>query len=198
MYTNKSKISNYLMIDINASFDSQINNWISGIEAYINNYCGCEFETESASNKLYDGNGTREILIDELLTLTKIEILDEDGNVDYTLDNDDYYWLYPANDTPKKRIVINSANAPIGWFSKGNQNVKITGNFGYSSSVPTDIELIATKLVAGIIGEKNLDIAGEIKSEKLGEYAVSMQDISKMANHLEIIEVMNKYRKIEV
>ena len=38
MYTTKAKVEAYLMINISDSFDTQINNWISAAENYINNY----------------------------------------------------------------------------------------------------------------------------------------------------------------
>ena len=197
-YTTKSRIQNYLMITIDASFDDQIDEWIGAVKAYIDNYCNRTFEQESVTYKLYDGSGTSELLIDDLLTLTKIETLDEENNVDETLDSTDDYWLYPANETPKNRIRINTANAPIAVFPKGHQNIKVTGTFGQSASVPEDIRLVATKLVAGIISEKNLDIAGEIKSEKLGEYSVTLQDVERQANHLGIKEVLDRYRLIPI
>ena len=197
-YTNKSRLQNYLTINISDTFNSQITEWIEAIEAWINTYCGREFDQESATSKLYDGSGSRELLIDDLLTLTKIETLDESGNVDETLSNENQYYLYPANKTPKYRIVINSANAPIAIFPSGRQNIKITGTFGYSATVPEDVRLAATKLVAGIIEEKNLDIAGEIKSERLGEYSITVQDVEKMANHLGIKDILNQYRIIPI
>ncbi|MCK5492977.1 MAG: hypothetical protein KAJ14_07695 [Candidatus Omnitrophica bacterium] len=165
---------------------------------YIDNYCGREFEDESVSHKLYDGDGTKELLMDDLITFTKIEILDEDGNIDYTIDASDEYYIYPANKTPKTRIILNAFNAPVTIFPRGCQNVKVYGTFGYAETVPNAIELVATKLVAGIIGEKNPDIAGEIKEEKLGEYRVEMQEISKMANHLSIEKILDQYRDINV
>ena len=198
MYTTKSRIQNYLMITIADSFDDQINEWIDAADTYIDNYCNRTFEQESATSKLYDGSGTSELLIDDLLTLTKIETLDEDNDVDETLDSTDDYWLYPANETPKNRIKINTANASIAVFPKGHQNIKITGTFGQSTSVPEDIRLVATKLVAGIISERNLDIAGEIKSEKLGEYSITLQDIEKQANHLGINQILDRYRLIPI
>ena len=73
MYTSKSNIQNFLLINIDASFNSQINEWISAVEEYINDYCGREFEQEAVTEKLYDGDGTKEILLDDLLTLTRIE-----------------------------------------------------------------------------------------------------------------------------
>ena len=194
-YTNKARVQNYLLVTINDSFATQISEWISAVERFINNYCGREFVQEDDTEKLYDGDGSNTLIVDDLLTFTKIEILDEDGNVDYTIDSSDEYYLYPVNKTPKRKITLNSSNASVPRFLKGHQNVKVTGTFGYSVNVPEDVRLVATKLVAGIIEEKNIDIAGEIKSEKLGEYQVAVQDVSKMANHLDSFAVLDFYKK---
>jgi len=197
-YTTSSKISNFLLINIDSSFDSQITEWISVVKEYIDDYCGREFEQESATYKLYDGDGSRELLIDDLLTLTKIEILNEDGEVEYTIDGSHDYYLYPANKTPKTRIILEPLNADIGHFPKGRQNVKITGTFGFASTVPEDISFAATKLVAAIIQEGNYDIGSEIKSEKLGEYTVTYQEVSEMAERLGINDILDRHKKIVV
>jgi len=197
-YTTEQKVKDYLGITSLPSPLTSISAWISSIESFINNYCNTEFETEPATTKLYDGTGKRFVLVDNLLTLTKVEILNNDGNVDFTIDATDEYYLYPANKTPKTRIVIESANAPISIFQKGYQNVKVTGTFGHSSSVPKDVELAATKLVAGIMEEKYVKDVGQIKSERLGEYDITVQDIDKMANHLDIYAILDRYRVIQI
>jgi len=77
-------------------------------------------------------------------------------------------------------------------FIKGVKNQKITARWGYSDNVPSDIELVATKLVAGIIEEQNADVTGNIEQEKIGNYSVSFKEI---ANRTEVEQILNKYRK---
>lgn len=194
-YTSKSRIQNYLLANIHNSFDSQIAEWINVVQKWIDGYTGTTFEQVDTSKK-YDGNGTSELLIDDLVDFTKVEILDEDGNVDYTVDGSDEYYLYPANKTPKNKIVLNVFNAPIGWFIKGRQNVKVYGQFGASDTVPYDIQHIATVLVAGIIQQSNFDIGSEIQSESLGEYSVTFRDVDKLANQFDIMKILDRYRNI--
>lgn len=197
-YTNKANIQNLLLITISDSFDSQISEWISAAEAWINTYCGREFEQESSTYKLYDGSGTKELLIDDLLTFTKVETLDLDGDVDETVDSSSMYWLYPANKSPKYKIRLNPANSPVSVFPKGHQNIKVTGTFGYSSSVPSDVKLATTKLVGAMIRESQTDVTAQIESEKLGEYSVTFSDISKLADRLGVKDILNQYRIINV
>lgn len=198
MYTSKSRIQNYLLINIDDSFASQIEEWISVVEKFIDDYCGTSFEGTTEA-RYFDGDGTSEILIDDLVSLTKIEILDDDGSVEYTLDAVTDYYLYPANKTPKNRIIINRFNADVPRFPKTYpQNVKITGEWGYSSSVPKDIQFVATRLVAGIIGEGGYDIGKEIKSERLGEYAITYQEVKELAEKFKIFEILDRHRRLEV
>ena len=201
-YIVKSDIQNYMMITISATFDTVISNWISAAENYIENYTGRTFAKTTGVSKLYDGDGTTELLINDLIALTKVEILDADGDVSYTIDDTTEYYLYPSSTTPFTRpytsIVINRENAPIPIFLRGRQNIKVTGNFGYADDVPNDIKMVAVKIVSGFIEEKNLSTAGEVKKERLGEYDVTFQDVSKMANHLSLNQTLDQYRKIEV
>lgn len=194
-YTSKAKIENYLMIEIDASFDTQIAEWITSVEFYIDNYCGRTFDTETTGTKYYNGNGLRELTIDDCLSITSLQILDIDGDVDSSLTegaSNDYY-LYPLNDTPKTSIVL-TPTARIGVFTKGSRRVKIVGNWGYKSSIPADIELVATKLVASII-QKGLK-GGEIKAEKLGNYSVSYMD--ERIKELGMDVILDKYIIYEV
>jgi len=198
MYTSKQNLQNFLVLNISSDLDDQINEWIDAAEAWINKYCGREFEQESATSKLYDGDGTKELLVDDVLTVTRIETLDEERNVNDTLDNTDYYWLYPANETPKWKIVIDSRNAPIAVFPRGRQNIRVVGTFGYSVSVPADVELAATKIVAAIIRESVTDVTGLIKSESLGDYSVTFADIDKIADRTGVKDILRHYRRMNI
>jgi hypothetical protein len=200
MYTTEEKIKDYLGISTLPSplSSARITEYISAVKSWIDSYCGREFEQESASSKLYDGDGSNEILVDDILSLTKIEILDENKAVETTITSSDDYYLYPANKTPKTKIIINKHKAGVSRFPIGFQNVKITGTFGYAISVPEDIRLAATKLVSSIIEDKYIQEVGDIKSESLGEYSVTVQDIDKRARTLGVYDILDRYRIIKV
>lgn len=200
-YTTEAKILQYLGLFVLPSPLTSLTDFINAVGKFIDNYCNRTFAQESSTTKLYDGDDTGELLIDDALTVSQIEILDEDGNTDYTLtySGNDFY-LYPANETPKKKIVINKNNAPIGIFPKGSQNIKLTGTFGNSVTASDDISLVATILVAGIIEENYIESTGDVKSESLGEYSVVFQDanIKKMADKMRIFDILDKYRILSV
>ena len=73
MYTNKARIQNFLLININDSFASQIDEWIEVVQKLIDDYCGTSFEG-AVEARYFDGDGTMELLIDNMVSLTKIEI----------------------------------------------------------------------------------------------------------------------------
>ena len=197
-YTQKSYIQNYLLTNIDDSFDSQITKWVTAVSNWINNYTGTVFESSSDTSRIYDGDGTNEIMVDEFTAITKIEILDREGDVDETLNSTSYWHAYPANKDYKNRIRINAANAPIAVFPSGHQNVKLYATFGHSASVPEDIRLAATMLVGQIIRDSQTEETGRVTAESLGEYSVTFADIDRIADRIGVMDILNQYRVIPI
>jgi len=200
MYTTKEKIENYLMTNIDSSFDTQITNWISAAQLYINNYVGKSdgFEETVESIKYYDGNGERELDIDECIEITSIEILESNGtDVEYTLsegqEND--YITWPYNELPIYRLRLTNV-AEVGSFNKGKKRIKITAKWGHSSTVPKDVELVATILTSSAI-EPGLK-GGKIKSEKLGDYSVAFEMMEDSPNILSTLRILDHYKTFKL
>ena len=77
-YTSRQQIENYLLITVDPSFYTQINSWIEQIETYIDKTTGRNFIADTvASAKLYDGDGTSELLIDDCVDVTEVKIDDD-------------------------------------------------------------------------------------------------------------------------
>ena len=196
-YTNKSKVEKYLNVDISASFDTQIAGWIASVKTWIDKYCGKTFESAS-SVKYYDGNGKRELDFDDCSSVpTEVLILDIDGTTAFTLtegaSND--YLVYPLNESTKNQLRLVSG-ATIGYFPNRDSSVKITAPFGFSASVPEDVELIATKLVGEIVKEGLK--GGKLASISLGDYTANFQKIDEMADPLGIDQILDMYRDIKL
>lgn len=193
-YTSKGIIQRYLTTDIHSSFDSQISDWITAVTNWINNYTGKTFETASA-DKYYDGNGLKFLPVDTFVGSPTVTILNIDGTTDVVLTeghaND--YVTYPLNETAKDEIHL-TANARYTTFPKGIRRIKITADFGYASSVPKDIELVATKLVAEIIREGLK--GGKLDRVQLGDYEAQFKDIDEKADALGIYNILDMYRDI--
>ena len=170
MLTSKSKVENFLDTTISEDLVDKIA-WVT---AYITNYTEKDFESGAAESRYYDGDGTDTLLIDDVTSVSQIDIIDSQGvdEVEDTLDSDDY-WLYPLNKTIFERIKLNPAGGR-GIFPLGHHRVKVTGVFAFSATVPADIEWVATSMVADIIRSMD-DTSKGIKSETLGEYSVTFE-----------------------
>lgn len=185
-YTEKEDVEKYLLLEIDASFDVQIAEWIEAMEAYIDQETGRNFIADSAaSERLYDGDGEDDMFIDDCVSITKVEVDDDE------IDTDDYY-LYPANSLPITKIVLDSA-----VFAKGRQNVAITAKWGYSAAVPADIKLACTVLVSGIVNE-GAKSDGEVKTVSMGRYSVTYKDAKGWQDLETVKATLAKYRRMTI
>ena len=187
MYTTEAKIENMLSITIDDTLASSVVTWIGWVTEYIDNYTGTSFEGTTEA-RYFDTNGETRVFIDDLISVTQIDFLDEDGDIQDTLSTNDY-WLYPLNRSPKTQIRLDPYGGYV-VFPVGSKRLKITGVWGVASTVPADIEWVATNMVADIIRE-NSDVAKSVNSETLGEYSVSFSNISNKPVYKEIL---NNYR----
>jgi len=190
MYTEKAFVEKFLLITINDSFNDWIDEMIDAVDAYIDNYCNTNFES-STETRYFDGDGSNELILDDLLTVTSLQFLDPNGvDLDDTLTESDDFFLYPYNETCKHKIVLNPEGDQA-EFPKGSHRIKITGTWGKSTTVPADIKLVATKLVAGII---EVGKSGEVtlKSEKIGDYAVAYGELKESSQ--DITDILDRYR----
>jgi hypothetical protein len=186
-YTSRQEIENYLLITIDPTFYNQVNTWIGQIEKYIDKITGRNFVAEDESGgdteRIYDGDGSGKLLIDDCVSVSKVTVDDEE-----LVEGEDYY-VYPANGTPKRTIESDYA-----IFTKGRQNVKIEAKWGYSVDVPEDIALVATVLVSGIINFSNQS-EGEVQSKTIGNYSVSYKTEKQWVDFDRVPEILKYYKK---
>ena len=212
-YIDKAKIEKYMGLTIDSGLDAFIASLISGAEKYIDKYCGGRhfakrwFEDADDDRTFrYDGNDNTKIAIDDLRELTSLTVDD----IELTEDKD--FHLYPLNADeydmpfewieliqPETRLLnVNSrlSSAPPYIFDKGQRTIVIVGKFGFSTSVPEDIELAALKIVGGIIKENVGDAdLREVTQESLGDYSASYAKIKDTANRLGVDEFLRGYVK---
>jgi len=192
-YTSIANIQNYLLTNIDLAFQPKVEKWIESIEAYIDNQTCRNFIADTvATEKSYDGNGLHELLIDDCISITSLEIKTTDGDVilDDLVEGTDYF-LEPSNELPKQSIRL------YGYiFNRGIQNVKVTAKWGYSADVPADIEHSATVLVSNIIDFSNQS-DGEIQTLNVGSYSVSFADPDKRDDFEKVPEILDMYKKYD-
>ena len=190
-YTSKNDIERYMLVDIDDSYNTQINEWIESVEAMINDYTGRLFIADTiASIRYFDGDGSHLLLIDDCVSLTKIEMGDPTTTKD-ELDTDDYY-VYRYNTTPKRKVYYDSI------FTRDNKNIDVTAKWGYSIAVPNDIKLATTILVSLII-EEAWQSEGETDSESIGSYSITYKKTETNKSKIDrAILTLNRYRKINI
>jgi len=192
-YTAKIAIENYLLTNIDSSFDTQIDTWIEAVEKYIENYTGRIFIADTeATEKKYDGDGEDTIFVDDFISLISVylgtTLLDSETD---DPDDPDYY-QYPANTEYKNKLEVIG-----GVFSEGHKNVKITAKWGYSATVPEDIKHAATIIVAGIINASNKSVKS-VRSETTGRYTIQYSNEKGWNDYAEAIKILNLYRKLVI
>lgn len=191
-YTNQTNVERYLGFALSAGQAAALSAWIAAVEAWINNYTGTVFEEVASSDRYFDGNGQKEMIVDEFHGTPTIVFLDQNGDVSDTLDSDDFY-AYPLNDTVKNRIVLADGGAH-GHIPSGTRRVKITATWGHST-VPKPIELAATKMVAGIIRDEG---KGTISEEHLGEWGATYKLTDEKVDLMGIESLIWQYKQMEL
>ena len=189
-YTNQVLIENYLLITIDASFATQISDWIAKVEDFIDAYTGRNFIADAtASARLFDGLGTNAMNIDDCVAITKLEYGIESPLTEILTAD---YLKYPANELPITRLMMRYS-----VFPKDLQNIKITAKWGYSVAVPADIEFAATILAAGVINY-SLNADGEVSSMTIGRYSVSYKDEKQWQDFDRANKILDMYRRIRL
>ena len=202
-YTTKTKIENYILQDIDSSFDAQIQSWIEGIERIIDQITGRNFIADSAASaRVFDGDGSNELLIDECIAISKVEAGNDgygDTFTELAATGSDRYFTEPANaalkGVPIHKLTLRSRN----WL-EGIQNQRITAKWGYSAAVPADIEFAATVFVAGVLNQHRQG-GDQIKSESIGNYQVTYntdKEGDSYADFTRAKEILSAYTKLNI
>lgn len=188
-YTTIEYIENYLLVDIEETFKAQVKEWIAMMEKFVEKETGRVFIAVSpATERKYDGDGGLSLFLDENVEVSKLTI-------DGTEISDSDYLLYPSNELPKTRIKLKD---DVGlFFISGEQNIKVEAKWGYSAACPPDISFATTILVVGIINFSG-DMSGEIKSERIGDYAVVYKSDKDWQDFERAKEILKKYKLIVI
>lgn len=119
-------------------FDTRLMRLIEDVCRAADEHCGRKFY-DAIATRYYDGNGGASLWIDDdLLTVTSLKVdLDGDGVYETTLTADTDYWLWPDNESPKRRIDLNPRSTQASTFPIGRRRVQIVGVFGFSDETET-------------------------------------------------------------
>lgn len=185
--TDIASVENYTLQDISDSFESQVESWIDAVSAMLEQMTNRVLVTDEASvTRYYDGKDRTFIALEhDWQTITAVELGDVYGENFSAVTG---YVKYPAV-APFRKLILKS-----GYFTKGIQNVKVTGTIGYLAAVPEDLKFAATVLVAGIINSHNPN-AQTKKQESIGNYSVVYTDDKGITDYNRAMQIVDTYKK---
>lgn len=180
MYTTEANVKR--RIDTGDLTTSQIEAYIEEATAWIESETSTKFDVSTATSRIYSTPTLSSVVvIDMAFDITAVEILQS-----RTVEGDTWqiveplsYRLEPEN-YPRKRMIQFTDGLGIGypiWFEGGRANVRVTGKFGYSATVPKDIERIATSYVIEMMRVDGT-VSDRVSSEKLGDASFSYSTMS--------------------
>jgi hypothetical protein len=124
------------------------------IDRYLNRKPGA-FKVDTDVTRYFDGSGCAELWIDELAAAPTSVGVAESGVVDSSAGTGGTYTSYAASDyllwpysalddgQPFMRLDIDLFNGTKALWYRYPKSVKIVGKFGYSATVPADVEMAA-------------------------------------------------------
>jgi len=192
-YTTRAKIENFLLITVEEYFYDQVDDFIDDVERFIDELTGRNFVAdEEASARLYNGDNTNELEIDDCIEIETVEL--GDGFYAESFAETEEYIALPAN-ALAKGFPIKAIHLKEDIFTKGLQNHRITAKWGYSENCPGDVSMAATILASHLWKFGRGGITGGISQEKIGNYSVTYESDRDKADFDRAIAILDKYKR---
>ncbi len=127
--------------DYDASLTAQIEAVSRLIDEEVGRHDNYFYPSSDDVTVYYDGNGDRELWIDEFASITTVKVSEEGAlaSSDYTSWSSSDYLTWPYNDTPIMRLDVDTLNGSKLYWSAYRKAVEVTGVRGYSSTPPKDV-----------------------------------------------------------
>ena len=198
-YTTELKIEHYLGgITIPAG---EADFYIESAEAMIDQFTERNFVADAvAEARIYSGDGSNTLMIDDCVEVTIVSRGQDqygDSSEVITAGGASGYRKMPVNYS-EKNLPITMLHLRNKRWVRGFQNNTITAKWGYSIAAPADIAM-ATTIIAAMLYQYNRNGAsGNIKSEKIGNYAISYKDDKELIELGKVKAILLRYRKINI
>jgi hypothetical protein len=193
-YSTLQLVKNYLLLDIDSSFDSQIEAWIGGASRMMDNMCNRKLvASDTPTAQYFDGNNTTQLMVDDFVAITELAKSNteySDGTFSVVTSTD--YITYPkiSTEMPRARGLI-LKNDVFNW---GYQNWRVTARWGYLAQITEDLQFACTVIVAGIVTAQTNGQQSKT-SEKIGNYAVTYSDQKGWADYNNALKTLETYKK---
>lgn len=194
-YTDQTKIETKLGQGLPSGITpADLDVYIAEVTQYIDTYTETTFEASGSSTKIYSTTpGITYIDIDPATSITAVEYLSNrstSGDT-WTAYETTQYRVLPENRTPKTSIYLYTVFPQ--YIEGGVANIRVTGIWGYSTTVPTDIQMVATNMVIDLLQDRG-DIDKNIKVEKLGDISYTYESTSFSDKRDMYNKILNRYR----
>lgn len=132
----------------NAEYDPALNMCISHASRVIDSWTGrpagayCVSSTDTTT-RYFNGSGMVYQWIDEITAAPTELAVSWGGGVsttDYTAVSSSDYFTWPDNETPYKRLDLDTINGAYSVFPRYRRSIKVTAAFGYSTTPPAPIK----------------------------------------------------------
>lgn len=184
-YTTKQEIEDVLFADLDASYDTALDDLIAKAEAYVDSATRRRFDSVAGTRKIFVPEPNRDVLtIPDTVSASSIEV-NPYHHPAYDLGTEDYDWRLEGGREggPSTRLRLLHTNRPRIKFTNVRfphpAEVTITGTFGWAS-VPGDIRHATALLVVDATKRWREGKAGDVASVTMGEFAVTY-DIGRSA-----------------
>ena len=177
-YTSPLLVSAYLKRELTSNESVYLSILLPAVDKWINNYTDSSFSEVSETTRYYDG-GSNSIDIDPCTDITSVQAIDWLSDPQVTL-----YTYLPTEYTaePVNETVKNEIRRRYGCFGHGTNRIAVTAKFSeYDGAVPTDIQIAATRIAAGLFDttSKTDDDGNAIKSESIEGHSITYGDTDK-------------------
>lgn len=168
-YTDATQVSNFLQRSLNAYETAELTNIIASIKVWLDKKLNSTFDQVNATTRYYDG-GVRNLDIDPCTDISEVKALNDDGTDSYVYTEGTEYIAEPQNETVKREL-----RKRLSPFPHGIQRVAITAKFSeYDGGVPADIQIVVTRLAAGILNAGRIaSQGGNVQSESLEGHSIT-------------------------
>jgi len=157
--TSLSAVQEYLGLSAGAD-DDLLSDLVARVSDGIVTYCGREFAAADF-HEYHDGDGTDSVLLNQR-PVTEVFALSDDG-VEVAAED---FVVYPELGVVRLRS---------GVFGRGARSVYVGYHAGYDA-IPGDVEQAAVQWAAELYQGRGAAAGREIRSERVGDYAVTYDD----------------------
>jgi len=197
-YTTQDRLVDFIGRELTTAELNLLPERIQYISSYIEAYTSRRWNSLASSTspvatvRTYDGNGKHELFIDDFSSLSKIELLDSQGDVIDTLTDTDEWIVDDSGETSNSIYLRNYA------FYNGTGRVKVTAIFS-AGTVPAGVIMVCTQLVARLMTQAKNEKISNVKSKRLGEFSVTYGDSNGLVSLTESeIKMLDPFKRISL